>query len=325
MKILLSFFMGTGLMGQASSARARPPQAGSARAACRKENAMTDTFCFGGLRFVIHADFDIPWRPEELAFRKENATQADGPQRHYYIRRYDKEPSLPDAPLLYDGKNQKVYQGKEGEIRIHYLYGTEISMYCEERADGRVNIQVLPVIACDAQMYLFALMLERVLLEQKELLLHCAYLKTPGGAVLFTAPSETGKSTQADLWSAHRSGCEVINGDRAILKKEEGAWKACGLPLCGSSGISRDVTTPIRAIVYLRQAPEDSARRLRPLEAYMKVASEISVNYWNRERAEAAMDLMQDLIQAVPVFLLDCTPKASAVDALDERFREEGI
>lgn len=285
---------------------------------------MVDIFCFGGVKFVIHADFTIPWIPEELAFRLKQEEKQDYPEKHYYISRYEKEPPLPDKPLLHKEKSMLIYQGDYGEIRIHYLYGTEISMYCEEREDG-CYIQVLPVIAMDAQMYLFGLMLEKVLLEQRGLILHCAYLSTEQGAVLFTAPSETGKSTQAELWTKYRNGCKIVNGDRAILRQIDGKWNACGLPLCGSSKISNNISTPIRAIVYLQQAPTDVAVRLSPLVAYRKVMSEVSINFWNSARTDIATALLSDVIEQVPIYQLDCTPTEQAVEVLDCLFRKEGV
>ena len=49
-------------------------------------------------------------------------------------------------------------------------------------------------------------------------------------AILFSAPSGTGKSTQADLWQKYVRGVEIINGDRAIIGIEDNGVKAYGLP-----------------------------------------------------------------------------------------------
>ena len=81
---------------------------------------------------------------------------------------------------------------------------------------------------------LFAL--ERQMIRRDSMILHCAYIKYCGAAILFSAPSETGKSTQAGLWEKYR-GSETVNGDRALLRKIDGRWTACGWPVCGSSEI----------------------------------------------------------------------------------------
>src|SRR5699024_19054 len=74
--------------------------------------------------------------------------------------------------------------------------------------------------------------LERLLLSRQGLLLHASFIRWQARGILFSAPSGTGKSTQADLWVRHR-GAEVINGDRAALRRSAGRWRAYGLPYAG--------------------------------------------------------------------------------------------
>ena len=59
-----------------------------------------------------------------------------------------------------------------------------------------------------------------------------------------------GKSTQAGLWERYR-GAKIVNGDRALLRKINGSWAACGWPVCGSSDICLLGDTPIHAIIML--------------------------------------------------------------------------
>ena len=63
---------------------------------------------------------------------------------------------------------------------------------------------------------------------------HCSFVARDNGAILFTAPSGTGKSTQADLWRDFRNA-EIINGDRAAVCVKEGRVFAEGIPFSGSS------------------------------------------------------------------------------------------
>ena len=56
-----------------------------------------------------------------------------------------------------------------------------------------------------------------------------SFIRWQGRGILFSAPSGTGKSTQANLWVQHQ-GAEVINGDRAALRQVGGRWQAFGLP-----------------------------------------------------------------------------------------------
>ena len=104
--------------------------------------------------------------------------------------------------------------------------------------------------------------LEQVCITLQAALLHTSFIKWQGKAILFTAPSGTGKSTQADLWR-RIEGAEIINGDRAVLRKEGGIWKAWGLPYAGSSRIFRNESAPVGAIVVLRKNDRNELRRLR--------------------------------------------------------------
>ena len=72
-------------------------------------------------------------------------------------------------------------------------------------------------------------------------ILHASYILYRGEAILFSAPSGTGKSTQAAFWKEHR-GAEIINGDRVLVIKRDGVFYACGVYVSGTSGICGTVS-----------------------------------------------------------------------------------
>lgn len=162
---------------------------------------------------------------------------------------------------------------------------------------------------------LFAL--ERRLVCKGSMVLHCAYVEYQGQAILFSAPSETGKTTQANLWEKYR-GSRTINGDRALLGKKDGKWSAQGWPVCGTSEVCNNEVFPIRAVVMLSQAKENRAERLTPGHAFPLLYSQITVNKWNMEDHVHTMDLMDDFLGNVPVFHLGCTISEEAVECLEE-------
>ena len=109
----------------------------------------------------------------------------------------------------------------------------------------------------------------RMLAEHGGVVLHSSYIITQRGeALLFSAPSGTGKSTQAELWRSY-AGAKVINGDRALVKAENGVT-ANGILFSGTSGISENVTAPLRAIVLLRQSEKNEIRSVSGKEAFMR-------------------------------------------------------
>ena len=99
---------------------------------------------------------------------------------------------------------------------------------------------------------------ERRLAARGNMILHCAYVEHNGEAILFSAPSGTGKTTQANLWEKYRGG-RTVNGDRALLGRKDGRWTAQGWPVCGTSEVCHNEDTPIHAVVMLSQAKENHA------------------------------------------------------------------
>ena len=75
--------------------------------------------------------------------------------------------------------------------------------------------------------------------------------------ILFSGPSGIGKSTQAGLWTKYRKA-RVINGDRTLLKKENGRWMSLGWPICGSSEICYNEAYPVKAVIFLGQGNDQS-------------------------------------------------------------------
>jgi hypothetical protein len=151
---------------------------------------------------------------------------------------------------------------------------------------------------------------------------HCSCIDRGGEAILFTAPSGTGKSTQADLWHQHR-GTEIINGDRAAIRLAEGKLLAEGIPFAGSSQYCKNRSLPLRAIVYLGQAPRTTIRKLRGYEAFSKIWEGVSVNTWDREDLERVSAVVQKVASEIPVYHMPCTPDESAVIALEEALRKQ--
>ncbi|MCD7818435.1 MAG: hypothetical protein LUH07_05230 [Lachnospiraceae bacterium] len=165
--------------------------------------------------------------------------------------------------------------------------------------------------------FISLLALERRMAGRDCLILHCAYIRYQQEALLFSAPSETGKSTQANLWEKYR-GSETVNGDRALLTKADGHWVAQGWPICGSSEICENISAPIRAIVTLSQEKENRASVIHPAEAFMSIYPQITVNSWDRECITNSLNLTEALLKEVPVYHLGCTISEEAVNCLNE-------
>ena len=160
--------------------------------------------------------------------------------------------------------------------------------------------------------------LESLMLRHHSLLLHAAFIRSNGRGILFTALSSTGKSTQASLWEKYM-GAEILNGDRAGIRKIGDTWHAFGLPYAGSSNIYRNESAPLKALVLLRQAKENRISRISSAEAMRSIYPEITIHRWDPDFVAKALDLFLELCTDVPVYLLECLPDEGAVRTLEER------
>lgn len=157
--------------------------------------------------------------------------------------------------------------------------------------------------------------LERVLLERQAFQLHASVIDWHGQGILFTAPSGTGKSTQADLW-CRLEEAQVLNGDRAIISCNQSPVTVCGSPYAGSSGIYTNAEVPVRAVVALSQAPENTLEHLSPLAAFRWLYPQVTVLSWDHGFVDGISQLLLKLIDSVPVYHLACRPDADAVAVL---------
>lgn len=173
------------------------------------------------------------------------------------------------------------------------------------------------------KMILTALSAEHLIASVGGFVFHCSYIAWNGKAILFTAPSGAGKSTQAELWRAHR-GARIINGDRAAVRLAGETLLAEGIPFAGSSQYCENSSLPVAAIVYLSQAPETTIRRLRGVGAFARIWEGISVNTWDNEDMERVSRMAQRAAGEIPVYHLACTPDETAVLALEQELRKLG-
>lgn len=153
------------------------------------------------------------------------------------------------------------------------------------------------------------------------LVLHASYLRTAHGALLFTAPSGTGKSTQARLWRQLRNAL-IINGDRAVLGFSDGRPTAFGYPCNGSSEECLALNTPVWAVVALRQAPENAVRRISGAQAVQCLLNGCYLSPEFRGDLPFAFELAASLAETVPIFELSCVPDGSAVETLEAALSE---
>ena len=143
--------------------------------------------------------------------------------------------------------------------------------------------------------------------------LHCSCLSIDGQAIVFTAPSGTGKSTHAALWRRHFGDrVEMINDDKPLVREEDGRFVIYGTPWNGKHHIGNNISAPIAAVFFLEQAKENSAE---PLSAFnsLGLLMQQTILPTKREDMAVLLDMLGRFIENTPMFKLRCDISDEAV------------
>ena len=281
---------------------------------------MEKYYAFAGLEFAVSARDEWMYDDDRMLapFRVDSVSD---PHRFTFSIREALTP--PAGDLVATTDNCVAYW--DGDVRIRYTgaaKGDWKTAYMRAVSRGKDHSVELKAHSyprgITPKAVLNALELEHLIQEVSGFLFHSSYIDIDGRAILFTAPSGTGKSTQADLWHSLR-GATILNGDRSVVRLTDNGVVACGIPFMGSSRYCENVTLPLAGIVYLSQAPQTAILPLKGVAAFRCIWEGVSVNTWDKEDLSGIMDTVMQVVGQIPVWHLACTPDETAVAALERQ------
>ena len=200
-------------------------------------------------------------------------------------------------------------------LYLDELFGKgPICLYCNELLEGELTLT--------AAQCLSSMGIHHRLLQQESVVLHASYVAYGGKGILFTAPSQTGKSTQAELWHRYR-GAEVVNGDRALLFRRNGLWYTGGYIASGSSGICKNKILPLGTIVLLEQGKENEIRVLTDKERHRALLAATESFHWSTEDLDLVLAALGKLAREACMVRLRCRPDEDAVRTLENYLERE--
>lgn len=144
------------------------------------------------------------------------------------------------------------------------------------------------------------------------MLMHASVIRQGGKGYLMTAPSGTGKSTHTRLWYDNIPGCDLMNDDNPVVRIVDGQAVVYGSPWSGKTRCYRNIQAPVGGIVRIQQRPENTIRRLNPVEAFCNLLPAMSNMKWDKRVYNGICDSISQLIQLVGVHELGCLPNAEA-------------
>lgn len=230
------------------------------------------------------------------------------------------EPLGRDLLLLYYRENGYCYCEMDGADRGAIAQVRYSPDFSEIRCT--INTRDFHVPQNTVRQILRMLPIRQMLLHHNILFLHASQVMHQNRAIVFSAPSGTGKTTQAKLWQQHRNA-EILCNDRTLLKKSGGEWLTYSYPYDGSEPIQNSKTGKLACITLLRQSQEDQIIRLSPIKAITQLLPQTVIDTWDPASRSKAIGLIADIYEAVPIYQLDCTVSQNAVSILEEALEKE--
>ncbi|MBQ5777789.1 MAG: hypothetical protein IIV97_03115, partial [Oscillospiraceae bacterium] len=146
-------------------------------------------------------------------------------------------------------------------------------------------------------------------------LLHGVLLSANEHGILICAASGTGKTTHANLWKERFGGdVRIINGDKPLLRVENGAVFGYGTPWCGKEEVNENRRVEVVDICFLTRGEENSVKALPKEEILQKLLP--SVHIPEGEGALMVLDLIDSAARKLRFWEVSCNMDISAAETV---------
>lgn len=164
-----------------------------------------------------------------------------------------------------------------------------------------------------AENFAYSNAFNKLIIKHKAMLIHSSAIVYNGKAVLFSAPSQTGKSTHTKLWkNAFGDDVTYINDDKPVVKLTSNGCIVYGTPFDGGSGIANNISAPLKSIVFIEQAQENSISKLKSTTEILQRLYFSTVHCVDKSTAEAMLGNFEFLIANAEFYLLKCNTDISS-------------
>ncbi len=174
----------------------------------------------------------------------------------------------------------------------------------------------------NAEEFAYSGAFNRAIIKHNAMLVHSSAICYEGGAYLFSARSGVGKSTHTKLWlEAFPDKVEIINDDKPVVRLIDGNAIVFGTPFDGGSGIAKNMSAPLKAVVFLERAAENSIRIATTQEVLNNLYFS-TARYINKEDADTLLKNFDLLFNKTKFYILSCNTDISAAYIAREKIVE---
>lgn len=227
-----------------------------------------------------------------------------------------------DLLLNYYDDGSRLY----AEAKPGTLGPVTVTVYTPDFAEATVYVNEAEhpgvVRTVDKVLQLFPI--RQLLSNFQTMVVHASQIAVGNKGILFTAPSQTGKSTQAGLWNRYMN-TPIICNDRTLLRNNGASFDTYGYPIDGSSPVYSSCRLELGAIVVLRQGAENQICRLPALKALKYLMEQTVFDVWSKAELGIISQQWTDILNRYPVYQLTCRADLDAVICLKNQLERDGV
>ena len=160
------------------------------------------------------------------------------------------------------------------------------------------------------------------LAERGMFLLHSGVISYKGKGIAFVASRGVGKTTHAMLWKhSFWDDVKFVNGDKPIVKCENGKFVAYTSPWKGKEGLGEIESIELSAIVFIERGDKPSVKSIAPRDAVALISNQ-SIAPESRVYDGEFSENIAAMLKSVPLYAAKVNmDKESAVVVRDYIFK----
>lgn len=144
--------------------------------------------------------------------------------------------------------------------------------------------------------------------------IHAAGIQYQNKGILFSAPSQTGKSTHARYWLKQYPDTTIFNDDKPLIHIEK-TIQTIGSPWSGKTTVNENIELDLSCIVFLSQGETNTISEIPYKEKLPYLMRNIN-RPRQKELWEQNLTILQSLIQHTKMYTATVTNHIDSVDVI---------
>lgn len=243
------------------------------------------------------------------------------PDMTWLVEQESPSAALTDKPLI-DTALLKIYLLENNDIVLFYPQDTYVNRCILRNNMTEATVyykKEIPTEISDLEDFSWSIYLACrdaffCFMQKKGMIaVHSSSIIYNGKGYIFSASSGVGKSTHTEMWKTNHN-TDILDGDVAACKIENGKAIVYGLPWCGTSKLYKNEKLPLGGIIFLQQSCHNAIHPLNAFEGILRLSARCFTPTWTEELADKNIQIAEAIVAVTPCALLNCLPNEEAVN-----------